>query len=68
MANAKKNTYFTRMIKRADGNPRTLYKFVNKELDRKQAKPLPSDTTNHFELAQRLIHSSKKRLRKLDLV
>jgi exonuclease III len=41
MAQGKKKAHFSKMIDQAEGNPRTLYQLVNKELDRKQSKKLP---------------------------
>ena len=56
MANSKKREYFKNVMEKSQGNPRTLYKMVNKALDRKQDKPLPTYTddvkklTNDFNL------------------
>ncbi len=51
LAMQKKKEYFGRLISRAQGNPRTLYQFVNKVLDRKQANPLPDYTDDLSKLA-----------------
>ena len=48
LALRKKKDYFSRMLENAEGNPKTLYAMVNKQLDRKQTKPLP-DFTDHME-------------------
>ena len=51
LAQQKKKQHFNRMICNSDGNPKTLYKIVNKALDRKQTKPIPDYTDNLSELA-----------------
>ena len=51
LAIKKKKEYFSNMIKKAEGNPKTLYQLVNKELDRSQSKCLPNYTENISELA-----------------
>ena len=51
MARSKKKEYFTNMITKSNGNPRTLYQLVNKELDRKQTQPLPDYIDDIGELA-----------------
>ena len=40
LANFKKKEYFTKLIDKAHGNPKTLFMLVNKELDRKQSHTL----------------------------
>ena len=44
LADKKKKEDFSKMIAKAQGNPKTLYQFVNKELDRSQTKMLPEHT------------------------
>ena len=51
LANRKKKEYFSKMIARSQGNPKTLYQFVNKELDNGQSRLLPEITDNISELA-----------------
>ena len=41
LARDKKKIHFKTVIDRAEGNPKTLYQIVNKELDRKQSSKLP---------------------------
>jgi hypothetical protein len=50
LARKKKKAHFSAVVDRAEGNPRTLYQIVNKELDRKQSKKLPDFTDNIVEL------------------
>ena len=52
MAKSKKMEYFKQTIIKANGNPRTLYQFINKSLDRKQVKPLPDYTNDLCKLAE----------------
>ncbi|KAL5252941.1 hypothetical protein ACHWQZ_G015637 [Mnemiopsis leidyi] len=51
LATLKKKEYFKVMTENSKNNPRTLWQLVNKNLDRKQAKPLPDYTTNLAELS-----------------
>lgn len=51
LALIKKKQFFGNMIDRSQNNPKTLYKLVNKVLDRKQEKPLPDYTSDMSELA-----------------
>ena len=51
LARQKKKEHFVSVIDRAEGNPRTLYQIVNKELDRKQSRQLPDFTEDISELA-----------------
>jgi hypothetical protein len=51
MARQKKKDHFVSVIDKAEGNPRTLYQIVNKELDRKQTAKLPDFTDDIPELA-----------------
>ena len=51
LAHKKKKAHFSDVVDHAQGNPRTLYQIVNKELDRKQTKKLPDFTDNITELA-----------------
>ena len=52
LANIKKKDYFARLINKTNGNPRTLFILVNKELDCKQAHSLP-DSNNIFQLVEK---------------
>lgn len=52
MANQKKKDYFKKVISNAHGNPRILYKMVNKALDRKQSRPLPTYTNDLNKLTR----------------
>ena len=49
LALTKKKEYFSKVITNSNGNARTLYSMVDKELDRKQSKILP-DTEDIAEL------------------
>ena len=49
LALTKKKEYFSKVITKSNGNARTLYSMVDKELDRKQSKILP-DTEDIAEL------------------
>ena len=73
LANTKKKEYFSNLIKKAQGNSKTLYALVNKELDRGQATTLPdcadvsqlADSFNHFfedkiEKIRDEMHSNKQ--------
>ena len=51
LALSKKKGYFKKLIDNSEGNPRSLYAMVNKQMDRKQIKPLPDFTENIQELA-----------------
>jgi hypothetical protein len=51
LARQKKKDHFVSVINRAEGNPKTLYQIVNKELDRKQSSKLPDFTEDIPELA-----------------
>lgn len=51
LALEKKKQHFSKTINNSNGNPRTLYAMVNKELDRKQSKKLPDYTDDLDELA-----------------
>jgi len=51
LARQKKKDHFVSVINKAEGNPRTLYQIVNKELDRKQSSKLPDFTEDLPELA-----------------
>ena len=51
LAIQKKKKYFGNLFDRANGNPKTLYQIVNKELDRNQTKRLPDFLENEYELA-----------------
>ena len=51
LALIKKRQYFSDVIERSQNNPKTLYKLVNKALDRKQEKPLPDYTIDMKDLA-----------------
>ena len=44
LAHTKKKEYFCEMIHKSNGNSKTLYKMVDRELDRKQTKKLPDYT------------------------
>jgi endonuclease/exonuclease/phosphatase (EEP) superfamily protein YafD len=49
LALTKKKEYFSKVITKSNGNARTLYSMVDKELDRKQSKILP-DTEDIADL------------------
>ena len=51
LARSKKQQYFSRVIENSSGNPRNLYKMVNRALDRKQENPLPDYTCDMGQLA-----------------
>ena len=68
LANLKKKKYFSNMIAKAEGNPKTLYKLVNKELDNNQNKSLPDFTDDISELAAKFNSFLWKRSTKLERV
>ena len=51
LARTKKKETFSRMIEKSGNNPKSLYKLVNKALDRKQEKSLPDYTLDMNQLA-----------------
>ena len=53
LARDKKKAHFSKVIDRSEGNPKTLYQIVNKELDRKQTSKLPDYTGDICELASK---------------
>ena len=42
LATKKKKMYFNDVIIKSNNNPKTLFKMVNKAMDRKQTSPLPN--------------------------
>ena len=51
LANTKKISYFTEIVKKSNNNPKTLFRLVNKALDRKQCNAYPDCSQSMSELA-----------------
>lgn len=64
LANFKKKEYFTKLIDKAHGNPKTLFMLVNKELDRKQSHALP-DSTDISQLAEKFNNFFEDKIKKI---
>lgn len=50
-ANEQKRLHLTKMIERSDNSPKTLFKFVNQLMDRKQSLPSPNYTSDLDQLS-----------------
>ena len=65
LAMCKKKQHFCKTIEKSNGNPRTLFSLINKELDKNQSKKLP-DTSDVADLASRFnnfFHSKIDKIR-----
>ena len=65
LANIKKKQYFSNMIYKAQGNLKTLYQLVNKELDRGQSNSLPNNYDSISQLADEFNHFFEDKINKI---
>ena len=65
LANVKKKEYFSNLICKAQGNLKTLYQLVNKELDRGQKNALPDNYDSISQLADDFNHFFEEKVKKI---
>lgn len=65
LANTKKISYFTKIVEKSNNNPKTLFRLVNKALDRKQCNALPDCSTSMSELATDFNNFFSDKVRKI---